>query len=130
MIRTAIFLAALTAACAAPLAAGAAPPCTQETLSVQGTPLVVGYCINGTPRQTGGQELLVPVAATYIGRGATLRLPEELHFLSGEGVSRVIENLDLTKVGLTGTLHLTLAYSHGLVRVEGALLTPGAITIK
>jgi hypothetical protein len=25
---------------------------------------------------------------------------------------------------------LTLAYSDGLVRVEGALLTPGAITIK
>jgi hypothetical protein len=27
-------------------------------------------------------------------------------------------------------LHLTLAYSSGQVRLEGALLTPGAITIK
>jgi hypothetical protein len=42
----------------------------------------------------------------------------------------VLESLDLSKLGLSGTLHLTLAYVQGLVHVEGALLTPGAITIK
>jgi len=129
MIRTTATLIAL-AALTVPLASHGASSCTQETLSVQGSPLTVGYCVAGAPRPTGGQELLVPVTASYIGRGATLRRDEQLHFLSGEGVSRVIENLDLSKVGLTGVLHLTLAYSHGLVRVEGALLTPGAITVK
>ncbi len=76
------------------------------------------------------EEIIVPVVATYSAPGGTLRRPIDLHFIAGEGISRVLESLDLTKVGLSGTLHLTLAYSRGLVRVEGALLTPGAITIK
>jgi len=59
-----------------------------------------------------------------------MRRTSDLHFLAGEGVSRMLESLYLTKLGMSGTLHLTLAYVQGLVQVEGALLTPGAITIK
>ncbi len=104
--------------------------CTQETLMVEGAPVTIGYCITGALRANGAEEVIVPVTATYSTRATTLRRSSELHFMAGEGISRVLESLDLTKVGLTGTLHLTLAYSHGLVHVEGALLTPGAITIK
>lgn len=111
-------------------AAFADPGCTQETLSVQGTPVSIGYCVSGAVRANGADELVVPVSATYSAPGGTLRHSSELHFMSGERVSRVLESLDLSKVGLSGTLHLTLAYSRGVVRVEGALLTPGAITIK
>lgn len=107
----------------------AAPPCTQETLTVEGSPVTVAYCIAGKSRVDGSEEI-VPVSASYSAPGGTLRRSTDLHFLAGEGVSRVLESLDLTKVGLTGTLHLTLAYSRGVVRLEGALLTPGAITIK
>jgi hypothetical protein len=103
--------------------------CTQETVRVQGAPVTIAYCINGAPHASA-EELVVPVVATYSARGGTLRRSSELHFIAGEGVSRVLESLDLTKVGLTGTLHMTLAYSRGLVRLEGALLTPGAITVK
>ena len=106
------------------------PGCTQETLSVQGRPLTISYCVGAAPRANGADELIVPVSATYSTASGTLRRASELHFMAGERVSRVIESLDLTRVGLTGTLHLTLAYARGLVRVEGALLTPGAITIK
>ncbi len=106
------------------------PGCTQETLSVEGAPLTIGYCMNGAPRANGAEELIVPVSATYSAPGGTLRRSIELHFMSGERVSRVIESLELAPLGLTGTLHLTLAYARGVVRVEGALLTPGAITIK
>jgi hypothetical protein len=112
------------------LGAAAATPCTQEILRVQGVPLTVGYCIDGAPRASGSDEVIVPVSATFSAPGGTLHRLRELHFVAGEGVSRVLESLDLTKLGLTGTLHLTLAYSHGLVQVEGALLTPGAITIR
>jgi hypothetical protein len=104
--------------------------CTQETLTVEGAPVTIGYCITGALRANGADEVIVPVSATYSSRGSTLRRSSEFRFMAGEGVSRVLESLDLTKVGLTGTLHLTLAYSRGLVHVEGALLTPGAITIK
>jgi hypothetical protein len=107
-----------------------AAPCTQETLTVEAAPVTIGYCIDGSLKANGAEEVIVPVAATYSAPGGTLRRSIELHFIAGEGVSRVIESLDLTKIGLTGTLHLTLAYSNGLVRLEGALLTPGAITIK
>jgi hypothetical protein len=111
-------------------AATAAEQCTQESLSVEGRAVSIGYCISGPLRSNGADEVLVPVAATYAASGTTLRLPIQLHFIAGESISRVLESLDLTKLGLTGTLHLTLAFSHGLVHVEGALLTPGAITIK
>jgi hypothetical protein len=108
----------------------AAAPCTQEVLRVEGAPVTITYCISAAPRANGTDEVIVPVNATYAAPGGTLRRATELHFVAGEEISRVLESLDLTKVGLTGTLHLTLAYSRGLVRVEGALLTPGAITVK
>jgi hypothetical protein len=107
-----------------------AAQCTVEVLTVQGTPLTVSYCITAAPHSTGTQEIIVPMVATYSAPGRSLRVTNELHFLAGEGVSRVLESLDLSKLGLSGTLHLTLAYVQGLVHVEGALLTPGAITIK
>jgi hypothetical protein len=108
----------------------AAPGCTQETLNVRGTPVTIGYCINGAARTTDGDELIVPIVASYAAPGGSFSRASDMHFVAGEGVSRVIESLDLSRLGLTGTLHLTLAYSEGRVRIEGALLTPGAITIK
>ena len=110
--------------------AAAAPACTQETLNVRGTPVTIGYCISGAARSAGGDEIVVPTVASYGAPSGSFSRTIQLHFVAGEGVSRVIENLDLARLGLTGTLHLTLAYSGGLVHVEGALLTPGAITIK
>jgi hypothetical protein len=107
-----------------------ATPCTQETVTVEGAPVTIAYCITGSLRSNGAEEVIVPVTATYSAPGGTLRRAIELHFIADEAVSRVLESLDLSKLGLTGTLHLTLAYSGGLVRLEGALLTPGAITIK
>lgn len=106
------------------------PSCSQETLMVEGAPVTIGYCITGPLRANGAAEIVVPVTATYAAPGGTVRRPIDLHFIAGEGTSRVLQSLDLTKLGLTGTLHLTLAYSRGVVRVEGALLTPGAVTIK
>jgi len=119
---------ALAGAALAP--AAAANGCTQETLNVRGTPVTIGYCVSGPARANGADEVIVPVQASYAAPGGSISRADEMHFVAGEGVSRIIRNLDLTKLGMQGTLHLTLAYSGGLVRVEGALLTPGAITIK
>lgn len=127
MMRALCFALAV-AAIAAPATAGS--PCTQETLNVQGSPVTIVYCVTGSLRANGAEEVVVPVAATYSAPEGSLRRSLNLRFVAGEGVSRVLESLDLTKVGLTGTLHLTLAYSRGMVHIEGALLTPGAITIK
>jgi hypothetical protein len=110
--------------------AALAAPCSQETLTVEGAPVTISYCVSGALRGDGAQEVIVPVIASYSAPGGTLRRAIELHFIADEGTSRVLQSLDLAKLGLTGTLHLTLAYSHGVVQLEGALLTPGAITIK
>lgn len=97
---------------------------------MRGTPVTIGYCVDGAVRSAGGDEIVVPTVASYGAPGGSFSRTRRLHFVAGEGVSRVIENLDLARLGLAGTLHLTLAYSGGLIHVEGALLTPGAITIK
>lgn len=126
-------IAALVAAalCLIPLAASAQDRrCTQETLAVRGTPVTIGYCITGPARSTIGGEIAVPVQASYSAPGGSFQETLTLRFLSGEGLSRVIRNLDLSHVGSTGTLHLTLAYSGSSVSIESATLTPGAITIK
>jgi hypothetical protein len=123
-------LALLIASAALTAGSANAAQCTVEVLTVQGTPVTISYCVTAAPRSTGTQEIIVPVLATYSAPGRSLRRSSELHFLAGEGVSRVLESLELSQLGLRGTLHLTLAYIQGLVHVEGALLTPGAITIK
>ncbi|MBV9720218.1 MAG: hypothetical protein JOZ77_12965 [Candidatus Eremiobacteraeota bacterium] len=128
-MRRALTIFIVVAASTVPKAYGATS-CTQEILSIQATSVTIGYCVSGPARGNGAQEIIVPVTETYSAPGGMLRRSTELHFIDGEPVSRILENLDLAKVGLRGTLHLTLAYSGGLVRVEGALLTPGAITIK
>ena len=114
---------------AAPVSAAAAASCSQQTLSVEGSSVTIAYCVRATPSVKGSEEI-VPVTATYSAPNGSIQRAIELHFIAGEGISRVIQSLDLVPLGLTGTLHLTLAYSRGLVEVEGALLTPGAITIK
>ncbi len=123
-------LATLFIAAALTARAAVAAQCTAETLSVQGTPVTITYCVTGPARSTGTQEMIVPVSATYSAPAGSLSRTGELHFLAGEQTSRVLESVDLTKLGLVGTLHLTLAFDQGTVHVEGALLTPGAITIK
>jgi hypothetical protein len=128
-MRQALSICIVVAASSLPVAAGAAP-CTQEKLTVEGRPVTIGYCVSGPLRSTGTAEVIVPVTATYSAPGGSFQRMLELRFMDGEGVSRVLESLDLSALGLSGTLHITLAYSHGLVQLEGALLTPGAITIK
>ena len=103
--------------------------CTHEVLNVQGTPLTASICvIQSGP--AAGHELPVAVDETYsTARGAVNRTAT-LRFIAAEPSSRVIEDVELARLGLTGTLHLTLLLHAGLVRVDAALLTPGAVTIK
>ena len=104
--------------------------CTHETLPVKGTQLTVSYCVAGENPASSGGELPVRVSESYSTPRGTFTQQSILQFIAGESASRVIEDVALARVGLEGTLHLTLVYHAGLVRVESALLTPGAITIK
>ncbi|HET9030860.1 MAG TPA: hypothetical protein VFN49_11870 [Candidatus Aquilonibacter sp.] len=111
-----------------PAAAASQGHCSRETLSVRGTPVTVAYC--PTVPAGSGPEVTVPVAATYSSPSGSFSKNSSFRFITGEGPARVLENVDLGQLGLTGTLHLTLVYAGGEVRIENALLTPGAIIIK
>lgn len=104
--------------------------CTRETLSVRGTPLTAAYCVTGMGTASPGNDLPVHVTEEYSTARGSWSQDKTLQFIAGEPVSRVIEDLPLEKVGLHGTLHLTLALHGGEVRIDSAMLTPGAITVK
>lgn len=104
--------------------------CTREVLTVRGTPLTVSYCILGSGPAAPGHDLPVHLSASYTTPRGSYTQESTLNFIAGEESSRVLQDLALDKVGLQGTLHLTLLLHGGLVRVDSAMLTPGAITIK
>ncbi len=104
--------------------------CTHETLVVRGTPVTAAYCVSAAGSGTPGRDLPVRVQETYSTPRASFSQEATLRFIAGEQASRVIEDVALSRLGIEGTLHLTLLLHRGLVHVEGAMLTPGAITIK
>lgn len=124
-VLTAAFLAASLTGTA--LAQGR---CSTETLPVRGVGVTIELCVAGAPQSAPGGEVLVPLQAQYSARGGSFSEDTTLRFIAGERTSRVIRSVDLAKVGSSGTLHLTLVYDGSAVRVESAMLTPGAITIK
>jgi hypothetical protein len=123
------FVLALVLA-AVPVTAAAQGQCSRETLKVPGAPVTVSYCVVGTVAPGAGDELLVPISESYAAPGGSYQDTATLHFLAGEPASRQMASVDMTRLGSTGTLHLTLVYHGGQVRVESAILTPGAITVK
>jgi len=126
----ALLAAAMLAAMIPTAAMAQGGRCTSEILSVRKVPVTLGYCVTGPAQSAPGGTLLVPVSGQYSTPGGSFGESMQLRFIAGERTSRVIRSLDLSKVGSSGVLHLTLAYDGSTIRVESALLTPGAITIK
>jgi hypothetical protein len=104
--------------------------CTRETLSVHGTPVTVAYCVTRVGQAAPGRDLPVEVAESFSTPRGSWSQQSTLRFISGEEPSRVIEDVPLGRLGLTGTLHMTLLLRGGVVRVDSAMLTPGAVTVK
>lgn len=126
-MRHLLLAAALAASLATP--ARAQDQCTHSTMLVHGTPLQVDLCVASAPRSPGG-IVNVGLVATYTAAGRSFTQKATVRFITGEGPARALDSADLSSVGVAGTLHMTLLYSGGLVTVEHALLTPGAVTVK
>lgn len=122
--------AALALTLAAGTGARAAEACSHETLSIRATPVNVAYCVLRAGRAKPGESVPLALNETYASPRGSLNRTVTVQFIAGENPSRAIEDVPLEPLGLTGTLHVTLAYAGGLVRIESAILTPGAITIK
>jgi hypothetical protein len=104
--------------------------CSRETLNVRGTPLAVSYCVTRVGDAAPGRDLPVEVAESFSTAHGSWSRQATLRFISGEEASRVIEDFSLGRVGLTGMLHMTLVLRGGSIRVDSAMLTPGAVSIK
>jgi hypothetical protein len=109
--------------------AGAQDQCTHSTLIVQGTPLQVELCVTAAPQGPSG-IVNVALVGTYSASGRSFTQHATLRFITGEGPARALNSAGLASLGIAGTMRMTLLYSGGVVTIEHAMLTPGAIRIK
>ena len=113
-----------------PAAAQPQSHCSRETLNVTGLPVSVSYCVLSATRSADGRETIANVQETYSSPRGSFGQTAPLSFLTGDDPSRVIEDVSLARLGMAGTLHLTLIMRAQRVVVEAAILTPGAIVVK
>jgi hypothetical protein len=118
------FSIALLAAAAAPVQA---PSCSTDTFAIDGTNLSVELCA-GQPAKGAAKAA---VTETLTAKGQTPYVRDVvLELLPGTETARTIDDAPLAKLGLARSLHLTIALRNGSVRLEHALLVPGAIALK
>lgn len=116
---------------ASAVSAFAADVCSHDTLTVDGVPVTVAVCAT-EPAAAGasGKAVLLPATETLSTKDESFVRTTSLEFLTGEELSRTIDNVPLAKLGIPKSLHLTLAHKPGSLVLEHALLIPGAVTLK
>jgi len=127
MRSTARIIAAAFALAATSVTAVSAQPagrCSHDAFPVAGQTIGVTVCA-GAP-----QGKSVQVTETLKGRSGSFSHTTSVDVLPGTATSRAVDDVGLTPLGLTYTLHLTLAYREGSVAIEHALLLPGAVPLK
>ncbi len=106
--------------------------CSNDVFTIDDRPVNVALCVpESAPRRSAdGKRLIVTVSETVSSRGATFNRDVSLDFLAGTDLSRTLDDVPLDKVGIGGTLHLTIGYRPSVIRLEHALLIPGAKALK
>jgi hypothetical protein len=107
-------------------------PCSNDTFPIDGRPVAVALCaVEGSAhRSTDGHRIVVTIAETLSSGPTSFTRDVTLDFLAGAEVSRTIDDVPLAKLGMERTLHLTIGYRSDSIRLEHALLVPGAIPLK
>ena len=108
--------------------ASAAPGCSNDAFRVLGSALSVEIC---TPAAHPVGKAPVFATETLMARGqAPLVRKVPLDVVNPDEASHTIDDAPLQSLGIAGTLHMTIGYKAGAVRLEHALLVPGAIALK
>ncbi len=108
--------------------------CSSDAFTVDGKALAVSICtlervtgVRGKPSAGDAGTLQETVSA----KGhAPLRRTAAYSRLSNDATARTIDDVPLQSLGIPKTLHVTLAVRGGNVRLEHALLVPGAVVLK
>jgi hypothetical protein len=106
--------------------------CSSDTFSIDGSALTVQLCTGGpfakapaTPKP--GSASIVETFSTH---DASFSQTTSVEYLAGAEVSRTLDDVSLARLGISKTLHLTIAYKPGSAKLEHALLIPGAVVLK
>ena len=126
-----LVLAAALAA-ASPAAAPRVPEsCSSDTFSIDGHSVGVQVCApSDPPRSEKGKRDSIVLRETISSGGTSFVRTTSLEYLDTAETSRTIDDVPLDKLGIAKTLHLTIGYKPGAVRLEHALLVPGAVPLK
>jgi hypothetical protein len=116
--------AALVAALAPP---GGPSACSSDAFAIDGSSVSVSLC---APADMKGQSTASVVETLTVKGQPPYVRSVTLEFVPGAESARTIDDVPLAKLGIAHTLHLTIAYKNGAVRLEHALLIPGAIALK
>jgi hypothetical protein len=123
-VPAALAAALLGAAQGSPVSYG----CSSDTFTVDGTALGVGICAR-PQAAPAGSPLVFTETLTVKGQPPLVR-DLKVDTVAGEPSPHVIDDVPLAKLGIAKTLHIALSYRAGAVRLEHALLVPGAISLK
>jgi hypothetical protein len=121
---------------AGPASAAPADPCSSDTFSVDGSVLLVRLCVREPPAsaRTGGKQHAAPpseVAETFsAGDRTPIVRSVPCERLPNEETAHTLDDVPLQALGIDRTLHVVLAVRNGNVRLEHALLVPGALSLK
>lgn len=113
-----LFVAATAAAAAQP------SRCSGEVFPIGGQSVAVTIC--AAPAEGSSAA----ITETVKSGSKSFSHATSIDVLPGAAVSRSVDDLSLSPLGLAYTLHLTLAYRNGAASVEHALLLPGAVPLK
>ncbi len=123
--------AALALSAGSPFAASAAAAgCSSDAFAIKGTPLTVELCAPAGSPHAGGKTPITIVETISVKGQPALTRKVALDTALGDETSRTIDDAPLQTLGIGGTLHVTIAFKSGAVRLEHALLVPGAIALK
>ena len=124
-MRTFVAVLALVVSSSAVAFAQPAQRCSREAFAVGGQSVAVTVCAAAAE---GAKS--VPVTETFKGASGSFNHTTTIDVLKGATVSRAVDDVSLSPIGLAYTLHLTLAYRDSGVSIEHALLLPGAVPLK
>jgi hypothetical protein len=115
-----LFAVATGGAAAQPAARG----CSNDIFTVAGQQVSLTVCAGAVDGSAVAITETAKSGAKASSRAASIEI------LPGAATSRSVDDLSLEPIGLSYTLHLTLAYRNGTATTEHALLLPGAVPLK
>ncbi|MBD5656538.1 MAG: hypothetical protein IAI50_15355 [Candidatus Eremiobacteraeota bacterium] len=114
-------------------------PCSTDTFAIDGSAVTVQLCVAtqvaavapATHRGPVVKSSPAVLTETFETKGqASFVRTLPLDAAPSDEPSRTIDDVSLERIGLARTLHLTIEVRTAGVRLEHALLVPGAVTLK